>query len=310
MSATEPVEPAAPQPVPGRSAANVQPQGCACGGGEPASDAGNGFKGYVYAIGRLRTQFPNTSVSQEFNQASGRLQTVVPDSWLKAAVLTQGRNAYLARDTCWVLQVPGPEAAGVSGDPSQAVDAYIIRPRSYVELNALTEALMPQPGQIVYVVAIGARGPLAPPEACNGLQLPILIANQIFVFTETDFINNVVASTAIPAQSVASTFAKFMSVGDNAGATSEHRALNYLVLRYPNLYTIADSMLNGSSGANTFASISARRAEVQGTREIVEIVLHFVNRVTQIPTFWACKVDTTGQFPFMVAPLQPFYPHP
>ncbi|MBK6580428.1 MAG: hypothetical protein IPG17_30570 [Sandaracinaceae bacterium] len=206
--------------MPGRPAANVQPQGCACGGGEPASDAGTGFKGYVYAIGRLRTQFLNTSVSQEFNQASGRLQTIVPDSWLKAAVLTQGRNAYLARDTCWVLQVPGPEAAGVSGDPSQAVDAYILRPRSYLELNALTEALMPQPGQIVYVVAIGACGPLAP---ARGLQRPAAPPSSSPTRSSSSPrpTSSTTWSPAPPsrAQSVASTFAKFMSVGTTPGAT-------------------------------------------------------------------------------------------
>ncbi|MCB9795004.1 MAG: hypothetical protein H6741_20075, partial [Alphaproteobacteria bacterium] len=245
--------------------------------------------------------------AQEFSQAAGRLQSVMPDSWLPFAVLGQGRNSYLARDTCWVMQVPGPNPAGRGGEPAQPVDAYILKPRSVAELNEMVDAIQPRTGNIVYVVAIGARGPVSPPDACNGLQLPVVVVNQLYGFTETEFVQSVAAATGVNEESVASTFNTLMSLSDNAGATAEHRAINYLMLRYPNVYTIVDQLLNGAGGPYTFSGVSARKADVQGVREIVEVVMHFTQRVTQVRLHWACKVDTTGQFPFMVAPLSPHY---
>ncbi|MCB9758410.1 MAG: hypothetical protein H6739_01085 [Alphaproteobacteria bacterium] len=305
--ASAPPAPAAPAPA---ASGPVNPQGCACGGSGAGVAPAPGFMGHVYAIGQLRFQFPNRSVTQEFNQASGRLQNVMPDSWLPFAVLGQGRNVYLARDTCWVMQVPGPNPAGRGGDPAQPVDAYILKPRSIAELNEMVDAIQPRTGEIVYIAAIGSRGPVAPPEICNGLQLPVVVVNQLYGFTETDFVNGVSGATGVSVSSVASTFNKLMSLSDNAGATPEHRAINYLMLRYPNIYTIVDQLLNDGTGPYSFSSITARKADVQGVREIVEVVMHFTQRVTQVRIQWSCKVDTTGQFPFMVAPLSPYYPHP
>jgi hypothetical protein len=43
-------------------------------------------------------------------------------------------------------------------------------------------------------------------------------------------------------------FTRIMQMTDNAGATSEHRALNYLAMRYPGIYaTAADEFVRDFS---------------------------------------------------------------
>ena len=90
---------------------------------------------------------------------------------------------------------------------------------------------------------------------------------------------------------------------DNAGATDENRALNYLAVRYPTIYARA---------AEAFAEIwTDRRGRptlaLSGARNIVEVIFSFTHRITGFPEKSFVRVDVTEEFPFLVTKMSPYY---
>jgi PatG C-terminal len=156
--------------------------GCACGGSDgECTCENNGPLGYVYAIGTVTARFPSLNIEKEFMQAWGKqpTQTLFISEADKFEVLSQGQNFYLAREMCWIFQ---------SGD----IDVFILQPRSYIELTDLVTCLAPSGDLISYSLVIGDLGPIAPPALCNGTQLPIVVCNQVFSFTQQAFLNSIV----------------------------------------------------------------------------------------------------------------------
>jgi hypothetical protein len=157
-----------------RTGAVIAPQaGCAtCGGGGAASLSPNGvgMPSYVYAIGRVEARFPNLAAEKEFAQATGRTDTAgKTDQQTFHAVLSKRENRYLVRQLCWVLTIQG-------------LETYLLTPRDPADLDLLVEAIRPAPSPNDIDVVIGMRGPIAPPEMCNGLMVPIIIFDQIYSF--------------------------------------------------------------------------------------------------------------------------------
>ncbi len=271
---------------------------CGCGPGvvigigEPMS--------HVYAIGSIRPAFPNKSVEKEFYQIAGRMGTTVPDNQLVYEVLTQGENLYLAREMCWIFQIEG-------------IDTYIVKPRTYVELNEILLSILPNPGSLSYAVIVGPKGPIAGPEFCNGVQLPIMVTKQFYHFTFNQFTKAIVDKTGVEQQVAASMFQQMLQLSDNAGNSDEHRAINYITLRYLGIYTMEANMLNPTTpptGTFTFDSLTVLPAQVQGARRIVDVIFNYEERNTGERLHWYCKVDVTGQFPFLVTKLNRYFPAP
>ena len=174
---------------------------------------------YVYAIGRIEPRFPTLSVEKEFAQATGRAETAgLTDRQALHAVLSQRQNRYLARQLCWVLTIEG-------------LDTYILQPRDPADLDLLVEALRPTPRPTDVDVVIGMRGPIAPPELCNGLMVPIVVFDQIYSFDVDALIKSIPRPEKVAAKefdaAAEELFYRIMQMADNAGATDEHRALNY-----------------------------------------------------------------------------------
>jgi hypothetical protein len=174
-------------------------------------------------------------------------------------------------------------------------------------------------------VIIGPRGPIAPPEMCAGLQLPTVLCNQIYSFTFNQFVeemyrtlNPVVGRTDVSRDVISSMFTEMLKVADNAGETDEHRAINYVILRYPQVYKMASDMLHldgrvdpgPASMAHTLTGVEAKPASVQGVRRIIDVIFRYRNRTTGEIIYSSCSVDVTGQFPFLVRPMSRYYPHP
>ena len=158
---------AAPPPAP--QAAQPCPTCGSNGAAMPAS--------YVYALGRIGPRFPKLSVEKEFAQATGRAETVnLTDRQALQQVLQQ--NRYLVKQLCWVMTVGG-------------LETYIVVPRDPSDANLLVETLRPnpQPGDVDLVV--GMRGPLAPPEMCNGLLVPIVAFDQLYTFDRASLIGSI-----------------------------------------------------------------------------------------------------------------------
>jgi hypothetical protein len=173
----------------------------------------------------------------------------------------------------------------------------------HIDSDLLVEALRPDPVPVDLEIVIGMKGPIAPPELCNGLLAPIVVFDQIYSFDRDALIK------AIPppektspeefAPAAAELFDRIMQMTDNAGAMDEHRALNYLAVRYPAIYAnAADAFARNSS----LSAVDFRISPLSGTRKIVDIIFAYTNRNTDVTEKFFVRVDVTEEFPFMVTP--------
>ena len=103
--------------------------------------------------------------------------------------------------------------------------------------------MRPTPRPTDVDVVVGIRGPIAPPELCNGLMVPIVAFDQIYSFDVDALIKSIPRPEKVTAKEFEAVaeelFQRIMQMADNAGATDEHRALNYLAMRYPAIYATA-----------------------------------------------------------------------
>jgi hypothetical protein len=282
------------------SGAAVSPQHGAGGQGGSCPSCGNPGAGmaasFIYALGRIEGRFPRLSVEKEFAQVMGRSDTSgLTDRQALHSVLTKSENRYLVRQLCWVLTIEG-------------LETYILVPRDTNDFHLLVEALRPTPSPADLDVVIGVRGPLAPPEMCNGLMVPILVFDQIYSFDRDTLIKSIPRPEKTPAKEFApaaeEVFDRIMQMTDNAGATDEHRALNYLALRYPAIYgTAADAFARNAS----LTAVVVSSSPLSGTRRVVEVIFSYTNRNTDVTEKFFVRVDVTEEFPFLVTKLSPYY---
>jgi hypothetical protein len=99
-------------------------------------------------------------------------------------------------------------------------------------------------------------------------------------------------------------FDRIMQMADNAGATDEHRALNYLVVRYTAIYAQATEMFGRNFSLTSVQVIPSR---LSGTRKVVSVVFAFTNRQTDVTEKYFVRVDVTEEFPYLVTKLSPYY---
>lgn len=250
---------------------------------------------YVYALGQIEERYPRPSVEKEVAQATGRAETAGrTDRQAFHQVLSQRENRYLARQLCWVLTIQG-------------VETYILQPRDPSDLDLLISAIEPQTSPWISTV-IGAQGPVAPPDYCNGLMVPIVTYDQIYSFSRDAIVNAIPRPEAIPAAdfgpAAGELFDRIMQMTDNAGSTDQHRALNYLAVRYPAIYArTAEAFAAGSS----LSSVEVNPSPLSGTRNIVEVVFAYTNRTTDYTEKSFVRIDVTEEFPFLVTKLSPYY---
>lgn len=280
-----------------RSDAVLSPQTCATcqGAAELNSDDQNTAGSYVYALGRVEARFPRVSLEKEFAQA-GRADTKgKTDREMFQAVLSQRQNRYLVRQLCWVMTIQG-------------LDTYLLQPRDPADFDLLLGTLRPASNALEIDVVIGVRGPIAGPEVCNGLMVPIVAFDQIYSFGRDALISAIPRPEKVAAKGFEAVaqdvFDRVMQLTDNAGATDEHRALNYLVMRYPAIYaTVADA--HGRNASLTGVDVQSSR--LSGTRKIVDVILSFTNRNNEFTEKCFTRVDVTEEFPFLVTRMSPYY---
>jgi hypothetical protein len=295
---------------------------------EPAcGDCSNGHQpgtettvpSYIYALGRVEVRFPSLAIEKEFVQATGQVDTAgMTDPEALHAVLSQPQNRYLARQMCWVFTIEG-------------VDTYILQPREPTDLELLTNALTipdrPMDDVNDVDVVIGLRGPLAPPEMCNGLTVPIVVFDQLYSFLLEEFVDALKAkrkaldkekdkqrdevvidmlklSEGNFTNAAQVMFRRIHQLTDNAGATDEDRALNYLAVRYDRIYQLA-TVLHHQNYA--FSAVEVRPSRLSGVRNIVDVIFSFTNRETDVTEKWFVRVDMTEEFPFLVNHLTRFF---
>ncbi|MEM9216686.1 MAG: hypothetical protein AAGD25_20345 [Cyanobacteria bacterium P01_F01_bin.150] len=258
---------------------------------------------FVYALGTVSARFPNMSLEKEFAQAaSTETTTDLTDRQIFYQVLSNSDNRYIARDMCWIFTV-------------ENVETYILKPRTTDELTQLIDMLnepVTTPMQDVDVV-IGRLGPIAPYEMCNGLQLPIVLVNQTYSFQVSEFISQISQPSGMETQTfqtlATETFTLLMQLADNVGNLDEHRAVNYLTLRYQDIYNFTLEQYQ-SNIALYKIDVQLSPLSASGTRAIVEVIFTYRDRSNDIKTEYYVAVDVSGMFPFLVSQLQPYYERP
>jgi len=256
---------------------------------------------FVYALGQIEPRFPSLAVEKEFVQVTGRIDAAgLTDREALQSVLSERVNRYLARQLCWVFVIEG-------------LETYLLAPRDPADLELLVEAVRSRPNPADLDVVIGVRGPLAPPEMCNGLVVPIVIFNQLYSFDRDALLGAIPRPKGVPAKeeerfraAAAELFDRILQIADNAGATDEHRALNYLAVRYPAIYAqTAEAHADNAS----LSAVDVRPSRLSGVRKIVDVIFSYTNRQTDVTDKYFVRVDVTEEFPFLVTKLSPYYEH-
>ena len=288
-----------PAPKTRTGAVIAQQIGCpTCGamGPDPSSLNGTGAPSFVYAIGRVEARFPNLAAEKEFAQATGRADTAgQTDQQTFYSVLSRRENRYLARQLCWVLTVQGQET-------------YLLTPRDSSDIDLLIQAIRPAPSPNDIDVVIGVRGPIAPPEMCNGLLVPIVVFDQIYSFDRAELIGAIPRPEETAAEefqrAAEEVFDRIMLMTDNAGATDENRALNYLAMRYPAIYARAAEQFGRDF---SLSGVEVRPSTLSGTRNIVDVIFSYTNRNTDYTEKFFVRCDVTEEFPFLVTKMSPYF---
>jgi hypothetical protein len=243
------------------TAATNQAECPTCGG-----TGGSAVPSYVYVLGQIQARFPRLSVEKEFAQASGRSETNgLTDPQALQQVLARRENRYLARQLCWVMTIEG-------------LEAYVLAPRDPADLELLIEALRQRPRPTDIDLVIGVKGSIAAPTFCNGLTVPIVAFDQIYSF-DLDSLVREAKPDNVPSERFApvaeEVLGRIMLMFDNHGNMPEHRALNYLAVRYPRIYT-----LTAEKHGHNFAlsGIEVRPSPLSGVRQIVDVILAYTHR--------------------------------
>jgi PatG Domain len=261
-----------------------------------AGTLGSQDRSYVYALGRIEPRFPSPAVEKEFAQATGRGQTKgKTDQEAMQAVLSERENRYLVRQLCWVLTIQG-------------LETYLLIPRDPADIELLVESIRPAPNPSDVDVVIGQRGPIAQPEMCNGLMIPMVGFDQIYSFSR----NALIKAIPKPEKTTAAKFGpaaeelfnRIIQLTDNAGATDEHRVLNYLAVRYHAIYAIAAEKFGDDA---SLTGVEVIPSSLSGTRKILKAIFSYTNRNTDFTEKFFVRVDVTEEFPFLVTKMSPYF---
>ncbi len=281
----------------GPGARAVSPQACSTCGTSPATNGeAAASPSWVYALGNIQARFPSISVEREFAQATGREKTAgLTDRQTLHSVLSKPENRYLARQLCYVMTVEG-------------LETYLLRPRDPADLQLLAAAVRPNPSPMDLDVVIGIKGPIAPPQMCNGLTVPIVVFDQIYSFDREALIKAIPTPENISANEFAPAaeelFDRIMQMTDNAGATDEHRALNYLAVRYQAIYAKAAEYFAQSS---SLTAVDVQGSPLSGARKVLDVIFSYTSRNTDVVDKCFVRVDVTDEFPFLITKLSPYY---
>ena len=253
---------------------------------------------HVYAIGRVEPRFTSVSLEKELAQVVGRAGTAgLTDRQAMRQVLGERGNRYLARRLCWVLMVGG-------------LETYVLLPRDPADFDLLVGTLREDPATTDIDVVVGERLGLASPELCGGMALPLVGFEQLWSFPRNVLLEAIPRPTDLAAedgqfeQMAGELFDLLLQLADNAGAIDEHRALNYLSVRYPAIYTrTAEAHRSNAS----LSAVDTRPSRLNGARRIVDVIFSYTHRQTDVTERSFVRVDVTEQFPFLVSRLAPYY---
>jgi PatG C-terminal len=254
---------------------------------------------FVYALGQVEARFPTLAIEKEFAQAIGsRDNAGLTDRQTMKGAISDRQNRYLARSLCWVFVIEG-------------LETYILVPRDPADLELLVEAYREEPRRDDLDCVIGVRGHIAPPEMCNGLALPVVAFDQLYSFDRDALIESIPKPDSVPDKDLSKfrsaagdLFDQLLQIADNAGAIDEHRAVNYLTVRYPRIYAATSEQLQRNF---SFTGVEVIPSPLSGARVILDVVFSYRHRETDVIEKQFTRVDVTEEFPFLVTKMSPYY---
>ncbi|MCZ0982606.1 hypothetical protein O1L60_36990 [Streptomyces diastatochromogenes] len=151
-------------------------------------------------------------------------------------------------------------------------------------------------------------GPSAPPQVCGGLAVPMVAFDQLYSFSREELIDGIPRPEGQREDtfrdSAGELFDLIGQVADNAGATDEHRALNYLAVRYHGIYAKA---AEAHAAEASLTGVEVRPSRLSGARNIMDVIFSYTNRRTDVGERYFVRVDVTEEFPFLLTKLSPYY---
>lgn len=248
---------------------------------------------YVYAVGRLEARFPSLGVEKEFAQFATQTQRKGLDepAFIRAVLADPGAQ-YLARQLSWVLV-------------SQDRDAFVVVPRDREDLTMFIEAFVSSKEGAVTVIV--GRSALNTGWAVDAAEpgLPRFGVDQLIHTDIDEFVKRVPRPKDLPEKDFAdctrAVFSRILRRADNTGLSDDHRALNYVALRYPATYEVATRAVAKSM---MIAGIDATPQVAPDGRRLVRLRFSFRGTSNGLIERYSCRVDVTEEFPFIVSTLQ------
>lgn len=271
--------------------------GCSCRQCSEAKSSHTNAGQFVYAIGRIYPRYPNLGVEKEVAQALGSEGSKgINDQQALHRILRDPSFLYIAQEMCWTVAI-------------ETIDSYLIKPATKADAALLLESLREDKDQTSYDVVIGRTGEIAPANLCNGAMLPVIDLVQLYSFDRVALIKQLPKPEEIDEKVFHSAIRQTLDVvgqmSGNLGLSDGHRAINYLVTRYADLYyLVARQLLENAS----FGALSVRPSEISGSRRVYDVILTFKQRgMTAAAQNFSARVDTTDIFPFLISPLAPYF---
>jgi hypothetical protein len=249
----------------------------------------------IYAIGRIRHYFPSKDVEKQYQQLlpSPFPSNLTTEDQRIQYVLQQ--NPFLAREMGWAFAV-------------EDVHIYSLIAASTIELNAFIASIVPStPGTAPFDVIVGMQEP----NLSGGL--PGVTVNWTFQFTVPELAQTVNAKLtsqkvhSLPSLSqITEIFDNLLQLANNTGDADEHRALNYVSVNYPDVYVPQSTGMSNPS-SSYFLGVDTRHSALGGDRAIIDVILNYRDSANGLTSSYFTSVDVTGQFPFLVTRLQPYF---
>jgi hypothetical protein len=138
--------------------------------------------------------------------------------------------------------------------------------------------------------------------------VPIVAFDQIYSFDRDALVSAIPRPENVPEDRFGAAanevLDRIMQMTDNAGATDDHRALNYLAVRYPGIYAKAAEQFDRDS---SLTGVEVRPSPLSGTRKIVDVIFAYTNRNTDFTEKFFVRCDVGEEFPFLVTKMSPYY---
>ncbi|MEU0950156.1 hypothetical protein ABZ379_47050 [Streptomyces canus] len=251
---------------------------------------------YVFAIGQIRAQSRNPGVEKEFAQVVGATDTrgLTTDEVLRE-VLARPENRYLARQMQYVLTIQG-------------VDTYDVVPSFSDDYGKLIEAVRPAPHPLDLDVVVGVRGPLTAADSCAGqLALPVLEFQQLYSFDRPSLFKAIEKPEGMSGKRFRATadevLTKILQITENAGATPQDRAANFVACRYEAVYL---KTFEAFADDYALTSIEVRPATVGGDKGVMNFTVTYTSRTTaDIREKYSVLVSTQYMNPYLLTRLEP-----